>query len=406
MDLSKQGRVLYVASFDVSIGNGPGVNEREFVVSLSELLGDRVRFVLPRPRDPVPELPVEQCRFCLSHRGHHPLAFWGHVVSQIRQAKSLLDREPFDLLVFRLDVMPLVQLYLSRRYDLPYVLKTLGQGPIRAFGQKGGVFGLLERPNTALFRRLVSGSLAADACSLLQVEYLQETLGLPDDHVAWVDNGVNTRRFFPADKNEARKALGLTSFDPVVGYVGTRPWERGGMQIIETAPLLLDAHPGLGIVILGDGRELDGMRARASELGVEDRCRFEGYVPFDKVPTYVNSLDVGVSISLKDERQVSAELKVRQYLACGKPVIVSPGANEFVLEHGLGSVVEPDDLRSIATEIDRWLSVPEADRAAFASRAHGFMHDRLSMDAMVGQRLHLWSERLQRGGEQPARNTS
>jgi hypothetical protein len=31
MDLKTNGRILYISSVDVSIGNGPGVNEREFI---------------------------------------------------------------------------------------------------------------------------------------------------------------------------------------------------------------------------------------------------------------------------------------------------------------------------------------------------------------------------------------
>jgi glycosyltransferase involved in cell wall biosynthesis len=391
------GRVLYVSSFDVSLPNGPGVNEREFVLAMSQLLGDRVRFLIPRPRYAVAELPVEKCRFCLSHRGHHPLAFWAHIVSQLRHAVAMLREAQFDLLVFRLDVLPFVQLYLSEKYDIPHVLKTLGQGPIEVFGRRGGWLGrMLKRPNAEVFRRIVSRSLVADTCSRLHVEYLQEALTLEDDHVVWIDNGVNMRRFSPASAREARASLGLEGFDPIVGYVGSRPWERGGMQIIEAAPTLLQKYPDLGLVILGDGKDIAGMAARADELGVRDRCRLDGFVPFEKVPTYVRSLDVGVSISLAKEREVSAELKVRQYLACGKPVIVSPGANEFVPEQELGSVVEPTDFTSVAAEIDNWLSMTPSDKEAFSERASRYMREHLSMDAMVARRLELWNERLNR----------
>ena len=115
IDLFRNGRVLYVSSFDVSVGNGPGVNEREFVVSMSELLGNRVRFLVPRPKNPVAELPLEKCRFCLPHRGYHPVAFWGHIFSQLRHARALLEKEPFDLLVFRLDVLPTRARFLGLR---------------------------------------------------------------------------------------------------------------------------------------------------------------------------------------------------------------------------------------------------------------------------------------------------
>ena len=55
-----------------------------------------------------------------------------------------------------------------------------------------------------------------------------------------------------------------------------------------------------------------------------------------------------VSISSLEDRRAASELKVRQYLACGKPVVISPGGNEFVAHEGLGSVVDPSDPEAIA----------------------------------------------------------
>jgi glycosyltransferase involved in cell wall biosynthesis len=167
------------------------------------------------------------------------------------------------------------------------------------------------------------------------------------------------------------------------------------MQLIDAAPGLLSKYPDLGVVIIGDGKELADMKERARVLEVADRCRFEGYVPFDRIPLYVNSLDVGVSISYRDDRRVNSELKVRQYLACGKPVVISPGSNEFVVEEDLGSVVQPNDIHAIATEIDRWLSLSSDERETFSQRSAEYMRNNLSMEAAVSKRIELWSERLQ-----------
>lgn len=395
INLFEEGRILYVSSIDVSIGDGPGVNEREFIIALHAILGDRVSFLIPQPRNPVADLPVERCWFCASHNGRHPFSFWRHVASQISEANTLLKSRKYDLLVFRLGVLPIVQLYITGNYRIPYVIKTLGQGPIKLFGNKGGwLRKALTRPNLQMFQNIVSKAQVADACSLLQVEYLQEILGLEKDHVVWIDNAVNTKRFFPASASEVRSTLNLTQFDPIIGYVGTRPWERGGMQIVEAAPKLLLKYPNLGVVILGDGIELEKMKARAAELGVKDHCRFEGYVPFHQVPLYVNSLDVGVSISLLEERRFSAELKVRQYLACGKPVIMGPGSNEFVLAEKFGSYVEPTNIDSIVNEADKWLSLTKAEKEMFARRSYRYMQTHLSMDAMAVKRINLWNERL------------
>jgi glycosyltransferase involved in cell wall biosynthesis len=394
-NLLEEGRILYISSTDVSIGNGPGVNEREFILALYEMIGERAHFLIPRPKERIADLPVDACTFCMPYK-RHPLNYWGHTASQVKQANKLLSQHEFDLVVVRLTLFPISSLSITRRNRIPHAIKTLGVGPLNVLDEKGWLFGSsLNKVNQKMFKYLVSKAVVSDTDSTLHVEALQQKLDVNSNSIVWIDNTVNVNRFFPSPTRDARKELGLTHFDPIIGYIGSRPWERGGMQLIDAAPGLLSKYPDLGVVIIGDGKELADMKERARILEVADRCRFEGYVPFDRIPLYVNSLDVGVSISYRDDRRVNSELKVRQYLACGKPVVISPGSNEFVVEEDLGSVVQPNDIHAIATEIDRWLSLSSDERETFSQRSAEYMRNNLSMEAAVSKRIELWSERLQ-----------
>jgi glycosyltransferase involved in cell wall biosynthesis len=396
MDLRASGRILYISAADVSVGNGPGVNENEFIHALYGALGERAHFLVPRPVEAVDDLPAQALTFCEPHRRYHPLRFFVHVVSQIRAANRLLRERRFDLLVFRIDVLPLVPLYLTWRHRLPYAIKTLGTGALNVLDARGAWLGKALAPlNRRMFRRLVEGALAADTDSQLHAEELRRRLGQREEQIVFIDNAVNTGRFFPASREAARRELGLDGLEPVVGYVGSRPWERGGAQLLEAAAKLTARWPKLGVVIVGAGEPVAAMQRRAAELGIAERCRFAGYVPYRKIPVYVKSLDVGVSISLRSERQVNSELKVRQYLACGKPIVISPGSNEFVPAEGFGSVVEPEDEGAITEALARWLALAPAERDAFAARAARYMHERLSMAAAIDRRLRLWGERMQ-----------
>lgn len=394
VNFHKTGQILYISSVDVSIGNGPGVNEREFILALYKAIKDRAHFLIPRPVNEVPDLPIGACTFTLAHHRHNPIFFPAHILSQFRLADQLLSRRQFDLLVFRLDVLPFTPLFITRKHHIPYALKTLGQGLINVLNERGGWLGKsLLGVNRRLVKQLLSQALLADSVSVAQVEFLQQILDINSQKIVWIDNAVNINRFFPSSPPEARKELGILAFDPIIGYVGTRPWERGGMQLVEAAPRLLAKYPNLGLVILGDGRELETLKKRGHELGVEDHCLFTGYVPFDQVPLYINSLDVGVSISLRDDRRAASELKVRQYLACGKPVVVSPGSNDFVAVKNFGSIVEPTDLEAITVELDRWLSLTVAERSEFSRKTTQYICHNLSMEAAVARRLNLWAER-------------
>jgi glycosyltransferase involved in cell wall biosynthesis len=167
------------------------------------------------------------------------------------------------------------------------------------------------------------------------------------------------------------------------------------MQLVEAAARVIHKYPGLGVVILGDGAGVQDLERRAHELDISENCVFPGYVPFHQVPTYVNSLDLGVSLNLLESREASSELKVRQYLACGKPVVASPGGNDFLVSAGLGSIVPPNDIDLIAQAIDRWLALNPQDRSDFAEKASTYTACNLSVDSATDQRLELWTERLQ-----------
>lgn len=394
MDLRTAGRMLYISPADVSVGNGPGVNENEFIHALYAAVGERAHFLVPRPIEPVDDLPAEALTFCAPHRRYRPWRFPFHVVSQIRAAGRLLRERRFDLLVFRIDVFPFVPFYLTRRHRLPYVIKTLGTGALDALERRGALARMLAPLNRWMFHSIVSRALVADTDSEGHAVALRRRLGLGEREVVWIDNAVNTGRFHPMSSAAARRELGLERFDPLIGYVGSRPWERGGAQLIEAAAKLLPRHPALGVVIVGSGEPVEGMKRRAAELGIAERCHFAGYVPYRRIPRIVQSLDAGVSISLLPERAVNSELKVRQYLACGKPIVISPGGNEFVREQGFGTVVEPGDIDAIAVALDAWLARAPAERDAFAARAAAYMHEHLSMAAAIDRRMWLWAERM------------
>ena len=394
MDLRKNGRILYISSVDISIGNGPGVNELEFILALHRLIGDRVHFLIPRPAEKVADLPEDLCTFTFPHNGHKLWRYLVHIMSQIRFAKRLLATCRFDLLLFRLDVMPFMPLYITKKFDIPYALKNLGPGPQHVLYDKGGILGRLLGPiNSVLTKQLVKSALVADTVSKMQQRYLEKAHHTKQNKIVSVANSVNTERFYPVPTKVARETLDIEELNPIIGYVGNLPWERGGSQIVETIPALLSKYPKIGAVVLGDGSGLNALRRRAHELKIGDRCIFTGYVHYHKVPLYVNALDVGVSI-LEPKCYAACEQKVRQYLACGKPVIATPGSNDFLATLNLGSIIKPYDIGAMAREIDRWLSLTKEEHMEFANRAIQYAREHLSVQHAVAKRIALWDDRL------------
>ena len=170
---------------------------------------------MPRPVEAVDDLPAVALTLLRSRTGatthwRFPL----HVISQIRAAGRLLRERHFDLLVFRIDVFPFVPFYLTRRHRLPYVIKTLGTGALDALEKRGWFARLLAPLNRRMFHSLVSRALVADTDSEGHAVALRQRLGLGEREIVWIDNAVNTGRFHPGERDEARRALDLERFDP------------------------------------------------------------------------------------------------------------------------------------------------------------------------------------------------
>jgi len=398
---SRDLKFLYISSVDISIGNGPGVNEREFIIGMHALLGNSIKFVIPKPSETLHDekFPFSSCIFAPTFKRGQKLRYLPHVVSQLLLARKLLKKEDFALIIYRLAGLPLVPFALARMFrDVPYAIKTFGPSLITALKSKRGILpSLLSKPNRYLVTSVVQGALVADCVSELHIMRSKELF--PNIcPLEMVDNSVNTMRFFPIEKDVARRRLGLERFNKIVGYVGNVPWARGARQLIEATPKLVARYPNLGVVVLGDGDGLGTLRELASNLGVSNHVVFAGNVPYDTVPDWVNSLDVGVSF-LSPAQSGASEQKVRQYLACGVPVVVSNGSSRFVEASGIGSVVDYDDIDKIYASIKKFLDLDVESQVSIARKARTYAIRNLSLDHSCRRRLDLWFEYLLKARE-------
>ena len=246
INLRQKGLILYISSVDISLSNGPGVNEREFIFSLHKMFVNRVHFLIPDPQNEISEICKHNFTFSHSHRQHYPPAYFVHLISQFRLANSLLASGKINFILFRLSDLPLDEVCITRRYKkIPYAIKTLGMiDGLRQQRALKGIFGKSLTPiSLRLFKDITSRALAIDACTKVFLNYHQTRLNVPRSKLRLIENSTNTERFSPIDNMVARSRTGLRSFDPIVGYVGGRPWERGGSQLVEITPALVKKYP-------------------------------------------------------------------------------------------------------------------------------------------------------------------
>ncbi len=170
-------------------------------------------------------------------------------------------------------------------------------------------------------------------------EILPKEYGVPSDKIVVIKNGANTDLFKPTDVTEARRELNLSRSDHYVCFVG-RLWQMQRVgHLIKSAPLILEELPDTKFLIVGDGVMKQELISFADEVGVSDTMIFTGIVPHQEVPIYINASDVCVILedkNFRSERLGASPLKLYEYMACGKPVVVSnvEGASEDVADAG------------------------------------------------------------------------
>ncbi|HXL67891.1 MAG TPA: glycosyltransferase family 4 protein [Xanthobacteraceae bacterium] len=192
---------------------------------------------------------------------------------------------------------------------------------------------------------------------------LIERLALNPAHVVSVPTGTDLARFFPGDRAEARRALGLSD-GSLVGIVATlRSWKGHRFLLRALAdPRLAD----LRLVIVGDGPQEKALRQQVDELGLQARVQFAGQQ--SDVAPWMRAFDVMALPSTGNEGVPQA---LMQAMACGIPVVTTPvGAIPELVRDGVTGLLVPAENRlALAEAIARLLGDKAlASRLAAAGR--------------------------------------
>ncbi len=147
--------------------------------------------------------------------------------------------------------------------------------------------------------------------------YLIREYGLPPEHISVTINGIDTEKFSPAVSGARVIAeFGLDPERPILSYVSRMDADRAlvARQLIELAPELERAVPGIQLLIAGGGNVLDELRARAEAV---NRALGRRCVTMTGPRTDVNE------IAAAGDLFVGVSRAALEAMAVGKPVIVA-----------------------------------------------------------------------------------
>jgi glycosyltransferase involved in cell wall biosynthesis len=159
-----------------------------------------------------------------------------------------------------------------------------------------------------------------------------------------------------------------------VGHLGRH---RGHDFLLHAVHALYARGTDVSLEVVGDGSELEPLRALAAELGIADRVRFYGWLPPADVRQALLDATVLAHPTLKPGHGVPGA--IREAMALGTPVIASrvAGARE-ALEGGCGVLVPAGDAMALADAIEALLREP-ARRLTMAGVARHRVETRFNL---------------------------
>jgi len=152
-------------------------------------------------------------------------------------------------------------------------------------------------------------------------ENLAGKFGFSSTQIGVWESGVNIEQFQRASSR--RDELGWAG-KFVVMYHGTFSPNRGLQDTISAFVLLKKTNVDIKLCLLGAGEAKAELEALTKQLDLEDVIIFLPPVDYVDVADYVVSADIGiVPLPEIDWWTTSSPLKLMEYLAAGKPVVVS-----------------------------------------------------------------------------------
>jgi glycosyltransferase involved in cell wall biosynthesis len=254
-----------------------------------------------------------------------------------------------------------------------------------------------KRRHAILERLLAARTFRVVACCRTVGDFYRRQTGVPADKIAVV---YNAARFgpepSPADREPARRALGLPPEAIVLGTLGRLTEQKGQAVLLRAVADLAPRFPELVLFLAGDGPLRAELEAFAERLGVGSRVRFLG-VRRDRAALYA-AMDAFVLPSLWE----GLSLSLVEAMGAGRPVVATTvGGNPEVVEQGrTGLLVPPEEPAALAAAIvellrDRQLAAEIGRAAAREARA------RFSIEEHVARIAALYREGLGRAATAP-----
>jgi glycosyltransferase involved in cell wall biosynthesis len=248
-----------------------------------------------------------------------PPGFW---YAQVRALRRLLSRGRFDVV--------------NSHWLVPQGLSAAWVRGISGFPHVATVHGgdayLLARAPGG--RRLASYVIDRSDSVIAVAGSVRDALDSALGHASGAEllpMGVDLGRFEPGHGPEPRPFPG-----GYLLFVGRLAPNKGVADLLQALPTVRAQHPGLGLVVVGDGVEAHALRAQSASLGLSGAVRFEGATDSPGVSRWLRGCRVAVLPSRRSSDWAEGlPVSMLEALATGARVVATAtGGIPELLRHG------------------------------------------------------------------------
>ena len=191
---------------------------------------------------------------------------------------------------------------------------------------------------------------------------------------------INAPYYSPVQRSDIlRNEIGIPAESKIILYIGAITFNRGLEELFQSFKYL--SNCSLVLMGYGDADYISNLRRLISEEKLTDRVHFFGPVPYEEVPRYAASADMGAA-PIKNaclSYYYCSPNKVFECVAAGLPVVGSnfPDLKRVIEGYRLGVTFDPESPQDIARAIQYVLS----DEARY---------DEMRNNALEAAKIYNW----------------
>ena len=210
---------------------------------------------------------------------------------------------------------------------------------------------------------------------------------VPAAKILFLPNGVDTNIVQPLPSDESlKKQLGLTG-KCIAIYAGNHGYAAGAEQILQAAKLL-ESHPDLHFLFVGDGPDKPRLQSLATELQLQNTT-FLDSVPLESMSSYLSIADIAlITLRKAGVTRGARPAKTFVMMAAAKPIILAAEgeAEELIVSSGAGMIVPPDEPEQFASAILAMHEDAEGARE-MGLRGLAYVREKFEWSKLVGNWL-------------------